>query len=710
MNQLFSLESIPKEDFRGLLDSLIHGVMINDCDGTILFSNRSHHQMLGFAPDELLGKKVWEVQLSRVDQDKTLAAIAEIIRTQPSPEPYLAVCQRKDGSRVFLQFDWNYLHEQDGSVKGFISIITDLTERNGRQERLVRANQRLTTLLNLSQNVVETLDLQKILQEMVDGISELMGMGTAAIYLIEGEMLRLSATFPPLPPDFPESLRLARKCDHPHLAKAIDTRAPLLVPDIREETLTPEEQAAVELRGLRTILYVPLIADEEVMGAYIVCSADECLSVEESDIHLSCTLANLGALALKNARLFEEKKDYSARLERSLAEQKAAEHEREELQQELFQTQKLDAIGQLAGGVAHDFNNQLGGILGFAELVRLKAKDDRLIRYAENIINLGRRGAELTSQLLAFARKGEFQRLVVDLHQVITEVTDILEHTVLQKIDIRTQLNAERHNTLGDPTQIQNALLNLALNARDAMPEGGVMLFRTGEIRLDEATSREMLFPLEAGNYIRVSISDSGAGIDEETRERIFEPFFTTKSRGEGTGMGLAAVYGTMKNLGGGIRVHSEVERGTTFDLYFPLELGADKTAERPAPAVPQSGKEIMVVDDEEAVAQSTSELLAQAGYVLHVFIDSSQALAAYQERQSSIDLVVLDMIMPGMSGSQLYQAIKAINPAARFLIISGFSLSDDTQRLLAEGKAAFLPKPYQSADLIDAVNRALES
>jgi len=710
MKQLFSLESIPGEDFRILLDSLVHGVLINDCEGTILFSNRSHHQMLGYAPDELLGRKVWEVQPTQADQDKTRAEFTEILRTQPSPEPNLATCLRKDGTRVSLLFDWNYLHEEDGSLKGFISIITDLTDRYRRQERLVRANQGLTTLLKLSQNVVGTLDLQNILQETVDGISELMGMGTAAIYLIEGEMLRLAATFPPLPPDFPETLRLAKKCDHPHLARAIDTGTPLLVPDIREEPLTPEERAVVQLRGLRTILYVPLIADEEVMGAFIVCSMDECSPVAENDIDLSCTLANLGALALKNARLFEEKKGYSARLEQSIAEQKAAEREREELQQELFQVQKLDAIGQLAGGVAHDFNNQLSGILGYAELIRLKAPDDRLVKYADQIITLGRRSADLTSQLLAFARKGPFQRRPVNLHQVITEVTGILAHTVMHKIDLRTLLEAERHNTLGDPTQIQNALLNLALNARDAMPDGGEMLFRTGEVRLDEVTSQEMLFPLDPGKYVRVSISDSGAGIDEETRKRIFEPFFTTKSRGEGTGMGLAAVYGTMKYLGGGIRVHSEPGRGTTFELFFPLELGGDRQADPPVAAAPQPGKEILVVDDEESVAQSTAELLAQVGYLPHCYTDSSAALAAYQERGSAIALVLMDMIMPGINGPRLYRAIKAINPAARFLIISGFSLNGDAQTLLREGSAEFLPKPYQSADLIAAVNRALKS
>ena len=179
--------------------------------------------------------------------------------------------------------------------------------------------------------------------------------------------------------------------------------------------------------------------------------------------------------------------------------------------------------------------------------------------------------------------------------------------------------------------------------------------------------------------------------------------------------MGLAAVYGTMKNLGGGIRVCSELDRGTTFDLYFPLELGGDKQVEPPVPAAPQPGKEIMVVGDEEGqvgvgFGKATEELLAQAGYVPHCYTDSSEALAAYRERPSAIALVVLDMIMPGMNGAQLYQAIKAINPAARFLIISGFSLNGDAKIFLEDRAAAFLPKPFQSTELIDAVNRALES
>ena len=710
MKHPFLLESISREDFRVLLDSLIHGVMISDCEGTILFSNRSHHQMLGHAPDELLGKKVWDVQAALTDQAKTRADLAEIIRTHPPLEPYLATCLRKDGTRVSLQFDWNYLHEEDGSLKGFISIITDLTDRFRRQERLVRANQGLNTLLKVSRNVVGTLDLQQILQEMVDGISELMGMDTAAIYLIEGEKLRLSATFPPLPPGFPESLRLAKRCDHPHLARAIDTRVPFLVPDILKQSLTVEEQAVVDLRGLRTILYVPLIADQDVMGTFIVCSMDDSVPVAESDIDLSCTLANLGALALKNARLYEERQDYSARLEQSLAEQKATEVERESLQQELFQVQKLDAIGQLAGGVAHDFNNQLGGILGYAELIRLKTLDDRLLKYANHIITLGRRAGDLTSQLLAFARKGQFQRLPVDLHQVITEVTGILAHTVMHKIDIRMQLEARHHYTLGDPTQIQNSLLNLALNARDAMPEGGVMVFSTGEVKFAEFASAELLFSPGPGNYVRVSVADSGEGIAEDLRKRIFEPFFTTKSRGEGTGMGLAAVYGTMKNIGGGIRVQSALGSGTTFDLYFPLESAGDQQLETPAPGVLQPGQEILVVDDEELVLHATAELLTDAGYVPHCYTDSAAALVAYRERPARFALAMLDLIMPGMNGAQLYQAIKEINPAARVVIVSGFSLDGDAQTLLEGGIASFLPKPFQADQLIETVNRALES
>ena len=274
MNQSFFRQSIPQKDWQALLDQLAHGALVIDGEGTIFFSNCAHHQMLGYEPGELLGKKVWELLPSQSGKDRTRMALAELVCKQPPPKPLQMTFLRKEGTRALLHLDWNYLNEADGSVKGFIVLVSDLTERNRRQKQLLRTNQGLTTLLKLSQNVVGTLDVQKTLQEMVNGISRLVGLGTSAIYLVQGDMLRLSATFPPLPPDFPESLQLARKSDHPHLARAIDNREPLLVPDLLKEPLTSEEKAVVVQRGLRTALYVPVISDNDVQGVLIVNMGD----------------------------------------------------------------------------------------------------------------------------------------------------------------------------------------------------------------------------------------------------------------------------------------------------------------------------------------------------------------------------------------------------------------------------------------------------
>jgi len=286
---------------------------------------------------------------------------------------------------------------------------------------------------------------------------------------------------------------------------------------------------------------------------------------------LASTLANFAALAIKNTRLYEEGKQHAAALEESILERKKAEKEREKLQAELFQVQKLDAIGQLAGGVAHDFNNQLGGIMGYADLLRPYLKDKEPLDYLNCIITLAERSASLTNQLLLFSRKGQLQKNAVDVHQVIDEVVGILKHSISPKISIVTDKSAKEHFILGDASHIQNAFLNLALNARDAMQGEGILTFRTQQQIWEKDKVMNESFVLKAGAYMHIEVSDTGTGIDEKVMARMYEPFFTTKARGKGTGMGLAALYGTIKTHQGGVDVKTRVGEGTTFHLYFPL-------------------------------------------------------------------------------------------------------------------------------------------
>jgi signal transduction histidine kinase/ActR/RegA family two-component response regulator len=374
-----------------------------------------------------------------------------------------------------------------------------------------------------------------------------------------------------------------------------------------------------------------------------------------------------------------------------------------ESQERLHQAEKLEAIGLLAGGVAHDFNNQLTGIMAFADLIRVNSDDKREIQeYSENILAGARRSADLTSQLLAFARKGNILNVPVDMHHIVTDVISLLTHTIDKRITLRQQLGADPPTIFGDPTQLQNALLNIALNARDAMPAGGVMTFTTDIVDLQEEYCKTLPFDINPGSYLRLCIADTGSGMDKQMAKRIFEPFFTTKELGKGTGMGLSAVYGIVRSHSGAITVASEPEHGSTFCLYFPSQNAVvqipDSSAES-AFAEKDHGH-ILLVDDDDAVSAGSSKILQMAGYTVTVFKNGKDALDYFKDNWKSVDLVILDMIMPVMNGKDTYIAMKSINPDIVALLSSGYCLSGEAQNILDMGVKDFIQKPFDIAEL----------
>lgn len=586
------------------------------------------------------------------------------------------------------------------------------------QENLLSAQigeQRLRKLFELSRKLVKSLDLNDILQATVEGVSVLTGLDSAAVFLLENDKLRLCNTTPPLPPQYLEELRYMSIKDFPHMRKSIDSAAPVFISDVAGVSLSTEEKSLCEMRDIRTLLFLPLIAETEVMGALNVGSIGSVKPISDVQMDLSHTLANFAALAVKNAGLYKSGQKYAAELEQTLVEYKRVDAERVKLQMELIQSQKMDAIGQLTGGIAHDFNNMLCGILGLAELIQFSTTDENVLQLTKEIITAGRRSADLISQLLAFSRKGQIQFVSVNLHQIVEEVVSILRHTINRNIEITIDLDKTACLTEGDPAQIQSTLLNLAVNARDAMPDGGRLIIHSSYINLNTESCKKLTFEPVPGEYIELSMCDNGTGMDAATLERIYEPFFTTKKQGKGTGMGLSAVYGTMKNLGGAISVKSTPGQGTTFKLYFPLKNMIVKTDSetkivRSVTIDPsKSLSRILIVDDEDIVATITAKHLLNAGYNVEVFTDSVAALSFFKEHYSTVSLVILDMVMPKMDGSALFHALREINPAVRLILTSGFSDTVTIQTLLNGGAKMFLQKPFQQDNLIDAVKKVLE-
>ena len=379
------------------------------------------------------------------------------------------------------------------------------------------------------------------------------------------------------------------------------------------------------------------------------------------------------------------------------------------LEERLRQSEKLEAIGQLASGIAHDFNNQLTAILGSAEMIRLRLGDDEvLLRSINMIIRASLRSSDMANKLLAFARKGRRRSVAVDIHQLIGEVVEILNASITKRIEIRTDLSADAFTVTGDPTQLQSVLLNIALNARDAMPRGGLLTLATATVDFPGPAGTAFAPALSDGRYLALSISDTGVGMDAATQSRVFEPFFTTKPEGAGTGMGLAAAYGALKAHCGDIEVESEPGRGTTFRFYLPASDAAARSGEQ-GPAAPLSrlSGRIMMVDDDDAVRDATCAMLEAIGHSVIAFATGEEAIFHFRENHHQVDLVLLDMLMPGISGGEAFTELRRINPGAKIVVCSGYTAEDERRRFA--GAAGILIKPFEMAVLARTIEKALE-
>ncbi|MBN1129009.1 MAG: response regulator [Chitinispirillaceae bacterium] len=384
----------------------------------------------------------------------------------------------------------------------------------------------------------------------------------------------------------------------------------------------------------------------------------------------------------------------------------------EATQERLSQSEKMEAIGRLAGGIAHDFNNQLTGIMAFADLARIAAKEGgEMHDYAANILLCAERSSKLTHQLLAFARKSPMRSVPVDLDKVIKNVVSLLSHTIDKRITINHEPAQVPPTVLGDPDRLENALLNLALNGADAMPEGGTLVLATALADLDEAMCAAMPGPLKPGRYVRVNVTDTGCGMTRDLMNRIFDPFFTTKIQGKGTGMGLPAAYGTVQSLDGAITVASEPGRGSLFSVYLPyVAAAAEERVVTPAPfTAGRREGHILIVDDEPGVCRSVNALLQSLGYTVTMRDNGKDGLEYYRENWSTITLVILDMVMPDMGGRDVFMAMKKINPRIKALLATGYSIDATIKEIMDAGFRGYLQKPFLLKDLQEKIDAALE-
>jgi PAS domain S-box-containing protein len=380
--------------------------------------------------------------------------------------------------------------------------------------------------------------------------------------------------------------------------------------------------------------------------------------------------------------------------------------EKKKLAEQLLQSRKMEAIGTLAGGIAHDFNNLLMGIHGYVSLMLFNMPASHphfdMLKSIELQVQSG---ADLTKKLLGFAKGGKYEVLPTDMNDLVKKSIKIFGRTK-KEIRIHCRYAKQVWAVEVDPGQIDHLLLNLYINAWQAMPEGGNLYVETENVQLDDFFVNS--FKVKPGPYVKVSVSDTGVGMDEQTKQRVFEPFFTTKERGRGTGLGLASVYGIVKNHGGLINLYSEKGKGTTVVFYLPATRKAVVKQIKPENQLQSGSETILIIDDEKEILHVTGEMLKMLGYSILAANNGQEGVKIYQSNWERVDLVLLDMIMPGMTGYETFAAMKKVNPAVKVLLASGYSMNGRAREIIDQGCRGFIQKPFGMEELSEKIAKLI--
>jgi signal transduction histidine kinase/CheY-like chemotaxis protein len=567
----------------------------------------------------------------------------------------------------------------------------------------------LATLVEASGALAATLDLGTVLQASTDSVCRLAGFDTAAVYFLEGERLRLGATTPALPPDFPEELRLAALADHPHIRKVLAAGAPLLLPDAQAATFTDAERIAAEWRDLRTLLYLPMIAGVKAVGVLIVAASGAPRPIGSDEIDLCRTLANLAALATENARLYEAGHARAAELARQSEEARRSNAERIELERRLLHAQKLESLGVLAGGIAHDFNNLLQAMIGYLDLAlpELPPGSEALEAVAQAVA-AARRAAGLTRQLLAYSGKGHFLVSPLDLSAMVRENANLLRASVPHTCAIELRLADGLPAIEADAGQVQQVVMNLITNAAEAIgPRPGTITVTTARREGGRgALEGSRIAGVEpADEYVAVEVADTGCGMEATTIERMFDPFFSTK--GVGRGLGMSALLGIVRGHRGALFIDSAPGLGTTVRVLFRAQrAGASPSASEVPRAAPAGGRPepapgtVLVVDDEDLVRRACVSMLRSLKRPALGAAGGSEAVELLRARRGEIRVAVVDLSMPGMDGMATLDALLAVDPTLKVILSSGFDEGALLGREGASRVAGFIQKPYSLSEL----------
>jgi signal transduction histidine kinase/CheY-like chemotaxis protein len=460
-----------------------------------------------------------------------------------------------------------------------------------------------------------------------------------------------------------------------------------------------------------SFICMPLRSHNRVMGVLNLSKKGNKKLFSESDVSFLTTLLGHIGFALENARLLQKAKGSAIKLNEMVKEQDVQlEQAREEAAQSLKlfqQAQKMEAIGTLAGGIAHDYNNLLMGIQGNASLALVDIEPSHP-HYGKlkHIEHYAHSASILTKQLLGLSMKGKYDVKPIDLHELITRSSDMFGRTK-KEINIQREYGNDIWTVEVDQGQLEQVLLNLYVNAWQAMLGGGNLTIKTKNVTLDANDVKP--YSLQSGNFVKISVTDTGVGMDETTLQRIFEPFFTTKEMGRGTGLGLASVYGIIKNHFGFINVNSEKGKGTTFNIFLPASEKEVTEEKELSKEVLQGSETVLFLDDEDLIIDVGKQFLEKMGYNVLIAKSGTEAIDIYKKNSDWIDMVIIDMIMPDMGGGEAYDRLKVINPEIKVLLSSGYSINGQATEILERGCQGFIQKPFKLKDLSRKLREILD-
>jgi PAS domain S-box-containing protein len=746
---------------RAILESALDCIVTMDHMGLVVDWNPAAERTFGFMGADAIGKEMADLIIPPRFRERHRRGLADYLTTNKGPvlgNRLELSAVTADGSEFPIELAITRI-ESEG-LPMFTGYIRDITERKRAEQELSKSEERYRDLVENAQDIIYSHDLQGNYTSSNKAAEEITGYTLA-----ESLKLNLGRT---VAPEYVEKARemLARKLageritayeleliakDGHRVPVEVNTRlvledgVPVGVQGIARD-ITERKRAEAELRRLAAAVEETadsiVITDKDGNIQYVNPAFERITGyTKEEAINRNPRILKSGKTddavykelwetiirgdvwtghlvnRRKDGTFFEERVTISAIYDEShqIVNYVAVKQDISDLvllEAQLRQSQKMEAIGQLAGGVAHDFNNLLTAINGYSSLALQRLEDDHPIRsYLEEVKKAGDRAANLTRQLLAFGRKQILQPLPLNLNDVVTDMNKMLRRLIGEDIRLTAKLDPAMQKIKADPGQVEQVLVNLVVNARDAMPQGGDLTIETTTIELDaEYTGKHIGFV--PGKYVMLAVSDTGTGMDPPTLARIFDPFFTTKEKGKGTGLGLSTVYGIIKQSGGNISVYSELAHGTTFKVYLPELAAAPRKAEAAVveTAIPGGSETVLLVEDEDVVRGLARKILEQSGYKVLAASHGAEAIGFCLQRTEPIHLLLTDVVMPGTSGKEVADRVTELLPDLRVLFMSGYTDEAIVHHGVLDSNVEFIQKPFTPAALVRKVREVLDA